>query len=523
MIQSHDNGATIEREIKFRLPRAGSAASIREAVESAGFRLEPTGVRVHEDRYLDTEDWALYRAGIALRIRAGEDGARLEAKTVPASSRKGDANGTLERMEWSQPAPEADPPWTSLDSGPVEALLRPLTGLRVLDRLQVRARVRNDRECFRWMRGETRLGSLTIDHVTAPPSTFEEAELELENGAEDALREARRAVENRLGIARSLETKLAAALTAAGGSLPTRDERAYAVHPADRLLDVAHKTLGRHFARLLWHEPGVRVGMDPESVHDMRVASRRLRAALDVLADGIPEAPREELARNLRWVGRALGRVRDLDVAIGRVRALAEEGPALEGPALEGPALAVFAQSLEIRRAERRLRLIARLDSERFADFVVGARAWLEAGPWQTDMVPAGLAPAYAVGQGIVSRFLETMREAYEKAEQSLATEDLHALRIAAKRARYAIEFFGEAEGPAALRRAKRIAALQDLLGDQRDLEALGRRFRRYARTIPKKDRELLLSAGSAIGHLERASRPRRAELHVVWERVMEE
>jgi CHAD domain-containing protein len=285
--------------------------------------------------------------------------------------------------------------------------------------------------------------------------------------------------------------------------------------PADRLLDVAHKTIGRHFARLLWNEPGARLGVDLEYVHDMRVASRRLRAALEVLADAIPEAPREELSRELRWVGRALGRVRDLDVAIARVDALSAEGSALERPALR-----VFAQSLAIRRAERRRRLIERLDSERFAGFVVGARAWIESGPWRAAASPEAAAPAYTVGSAVVSRFLAAMREAYDAAERTLAVEDLHALRIAAKQARYAIEFFAETEGPAAFRRAKRIAGLQDFLGDQRDLESLSRRLERYARTIPKRDRELVLSAGSAARRLERAGRIRRGDLHVAWERA---
>jgi CHAD domain-containing protein len=397
--------------------------------------------------YLDTEDWTLARAGIALRLHRDGAAARLVATTIST------ANGAAPHheitapngAEWTQEAPAGDPPWGTLGPGPVASLLQPLAGLHVLERLAV-----------------------------APAPN--------------------------------------------GETPPERDERAYAPHPADRLLDVAHKTLGRHFARLLWNEPGVRLGIEPERVHDMRVASRRLRAALEVLGEGMPEAPREEFKTHLRWIGRALGRVRDLDVAIARVQALEAEGTSLERPALR-----VFAQSLAIQRAERRLRLIERLDSERFANFVVGARAWIDAGPWPADSAPGGAAPAYAVGTGIVARFVDTMREAYVAAERSLATEDLHALRMAAKMARYAIEFFAEPVGPAALRRAKRIAGLQDFLGDHRDAETLARRLKRYACTIPKKDRELVMSAGSAAGHLEREIRIHRADLRVEWEKAVEE
>src|SRR5439155_799298 len=72
----------IEREIKFRLPEGRDAESVRAAVESAGFRLEPSGTIAQEDRYLDTEDWTLYRAGIALRLRADGHRLRLEAKSL---------------------------------------------------------------------------------------------------------------------------------------------------------------------------------------------------------------------------------------------------------------------------------------------------------------------------------------------------------------------------------------------------------------------------------------------------------
>jgi CHAD domain-containing protein len=502
--------AVVEREIKFRLPDGRDPATVRAAVESAGFQLEPSGTVVHEDRYLDTENWTLYRAGIALRLRAEGHRLRLEAKSLASSEEK-----MLARSEWAQDAPAADPPWDALDPGPVAGLLHPLAGSHMLEQLQVRARVRNDRECFRWLRGETLLGSLTVDSVSAPPAKFREVEIELHNGAKGALGEVRRAVENQLGLTQSVETKLGAALAAMGERLPERDERAYGLNLADRLLDVAHKTFGRHLARLFWNEPGARLGVDAEYVHDMRVATRRLRTALEVLAEGYPDALIAELADDLRWIGRALGRVRDLDVAIAHVERLAAEATSHERPALQ-----IFAQALEVRRAERRLRLVERLDSERFGAFAARARAWADAGPPAASTVPEGAVPGFAVAPRIVARWVDAMREAHAKAEDTMELADLHALRIAAKKARYALEYFADIEGHGAIRRAKRIATLQDFLGDQRDAVSLWERMRKYARTVPKKDRELVLGAGSVLGHLEREARIRKSDLHLAWERA---
>jgi len=507
-------GSMVEREIKFRLPEGRDPVAVRDAVEAAGFQLESDGSISHEDRYLDTEDWVLCRAGLALRLRRDKEWVRLEAKTI-----RSEGNGDmLTRTEWVQQAPEGDPPWTDLPEGPIAALLGPLAGLRVVPRLRVQSRVQNDRECFRWLRGRDELGTLTVDKVSVPSMDYREVELELRNGAEDALGEVRRTVEERLGLTPATETKLAVALEAAGVSLPKQDERAFSLAHADRLLDLGHKTLGRHLSRLLWNEAGTRLGVDAECLHDMRVACRRIRTALEVLEDAYPETMRREFAPEFRWLGKALGNVRDLDVMLHRLETMLPEATAIEEPALR-----IFAQSLEIRRAHRRRTLIQRLDSPEYIELIAKAADWVHAGPPSSALVPDGSTAAYTFGPRIVGRWIETMRHAFERAERSMAEEDLHVLRIAAKKSRYAIEYFADLEGPDAIRRARRIAGLQDLLGTHRDATALLRRMKKYARTVPKKDRELVMGAGSVLGHLERDARLRRGDLRAAWEKAIAE
>lgn len=517
-----------EREIKFRLSEGGDAGAVRAAIEAAGFALAPEAPLIHEDRYLDTEDWLLYRAGIALRLRAEGARVRLEAKSLRSSSAE-----ALERTEWTQEPPAADPPWTGgLPEGPVAALLQPLASLRAVERLGVVARVRNQRRTWRWLRGEEALGSVTVDQVeigpageaasngnpALPAAAYREIEIETLNGANDALSAVRRAVEERLGLAPSAETKLEAALRASGARLPERDERAYALNPGDRLIDVAWKTIGRHFGRMLWNEPGTRLGIDPECVHDMRVASRRLRTALDAFAEVLPAGAREAFAEDLRWVGRGLGRVRDTDVQLLRVAALRTEDAGMEFIALD-----VFARSLEIRRAKQRVRLLEQLDSERYASAVARLRAWVEAGPPPAQLGTAAGAPAYSAAHGLIAGRRRALHEAYEAAERSLAPADLHAARIAAKRLRYCVEYFSELSGPGAVRRAKRLARFQDFLGERQDFATLLARMQKYAKTIPQDDRELALGAGSVLGHLERLTRTRRGELRRAWSDLGEE
>ncbi len=504
----------IEQEIKFRLPEGGDPTRVRATIEAAGFRLEPQPGVTHEDRYLDTEDWTLYRAGIALRLRADGRRVRLEAKTLRSRSAE-----VMVRSEWAQDAPAADPPWSveALDPGPVAALLSPLRGFGVPERLRIVARIHAERECFRWLRGEDPLGIVTVDHVAFPPATgrFDEVEIELSNGKRDALTEVRRAIESSLGLRANSHSKLASALAAAGLSAPERDERFYRIDPADRLVDVAWKTLARHLGRLEWNEPGSRLGVDLEFVHDMRVASRRLRMALDVFSAAIPEAARTRFADNLRFVGRALGRVRDLDVGLERVAQMRDEGGAEERESLT-----VFATDLDIRRGRRRLELVEAFDSERFAGLIAAAREWVAAGPPAPVAVEAGGIPAFYAAARLVGEAERAVEEAYAEAEREMAAEALHALRLAAKRLRYTLEFLAPALGGGASARAKRIARFQDFLGAHQDAVGLLRRLRRYARSIPARDRALTLGAGSAIGALERATRIKRSALREAWAEV---
>jgi CHAD domain-containing protein len=516
----------LEQEIKFRIPEGSDATAVRDAIEDAGFRLESSGTVVHEDRYLDTDDWMLYRAGLALRLRKEGERLQLQAKTVLSQS-----EAVLARTEWVQDAPATDPPWGTLPDGPVASLLKPLAKLRALERLGVRARVKSEREMFRWLSGKEILGSVTLDRVFRNGShngdeSYRELEVEaLDGEAATALEEVRDAVKRRLDLRTSVESKLAAALAQAGERLPEHPDGSFALYGGDRLVDTAAKTVGRHLTRLLWNEPGTRLNLDPRYLHDMRVATRRLRTALLVFVIAIPESAREALGRDLRWIGRGLGRVRDLDVGLKRVASMAARAPEHERAALY-----VFARYLEIKRARRQMRLLRRLDSKRFEAFRDRAHTWIDGLPdflasataaeptGATAEAPSSLAPTYMVGPRIVAEWDNRMREACQEAERKSTTANVHALRIAVKHARYTVEFFTASEGQGAQHRAKQLARIQDKLGEHQDAATLLRHMRRYARTIPRKDRELLLGARGVMDRLEPEVRTTRGELHELWE-----
>ena len=94
--------------------------------------------------------------------------------------------------------------------------------------------------------------------------------------------------------------------------------------------DAMHARIGERFETLWQTEPAARSGDDPEGVHQMRVASRRLRAALDVATDVYPKKWFVRLQKSVKQMTGVLGEVRDCDVQLEALRAQRESAPPRE-------------------------------------------------------------------------------------------------------------------------------------------------------------------------------------------------
>ena len=94
-----------------------------------------------------------------------------------------------------------------------------------------------------------------------------------------------------------------------------KNVRAPGVQPDDLLAEAGRKVLRYHFTAMLRHEAGTRLGEDSEALHDMRVATRRMRAAFEVFGEVFRPKVLKTHVKRLRTAGRTLGRVRDLDVS----------------------------------------------------------------------------------------------------------------------------------------------------------------------------------------------------------------
>jgi CHAD domain-containing protein len=266
----------------------------------------------------------------------------------------------------------------------------------------------------------------------------------------------------------------------------------------DPWAEAGRKVLRFHLARMLARVPGVIAGEDPEQVHAMRVAARRMRAAWRVFGDGFEREARRRYQRDLREIGGRLGAVRDLDVLLEILSAY-EAQRSNRGRAGLRPIRDAWVAERETRRVE----LIDLLGSEAFARSVAEYEEF--AGTEGLAAVP--VAPH---SPGLVrTRMPATAWAAYQAVwafDDHVGRADLttlHQLRIAGKWLRYTLEFAREALEPEATPLIRRVVALQDHLGTQHDLHVAATLARERAAGEPALSSHEIASVDRFVHHLD--------------------
>jgi CHAD domain-containing protein len=540
----------LEIELKYAVAEQAIGERFLDSDALAGFR--PTGSAravQNEDRYVDSADGAMARAGFHARLRTSSTGTIVTVKSAAT------IDGALQRREELEgPADRTAEPLAWPPSA-ARSLILELCGDAPLVELVTIRQFRRKRDLVA-PDGEATV-ELSLDEVDVVSrgrvvERFLELELELTHGAEANLAPLRELLDGDDGLTPATGSKLDRALALTRGAVPTSASRepgqpidhmigpeipepapelvvrpkmrpgmppvmisedgpvegkvvdiealvdepelmAEADAAAPLVLDAPtrsrvvdripvgktpgvaaedlHAEAGRkvirfHLARMIDREPGTREGTDPEELHGMRVATRRMRAAWRVFGDGFRPERTKRFRRRLQLIAARLGTVRDLDVLIEATEAFAETPPAGERGGLQ--------PLLDAWRAQRdagRALLIRELDSgghrrfvEDYRDFVLAVGA---------EAKPVSPTIPHRVRDTAGSRILlayEHVR-AYESVLRWADVPTLHELRIAAKRLRYTLEFVREALGPEAPALIGRVVALQDHLGAMNDAE----------------------------------------------------
>jgi len=215
---------------------------------------------------------------------------------------------------------------------------------------------------------------------------------------------------------------------------------------------------------------------DREAVHRLRVATRRLREALPVVAVADVDAPARKARRTARRMTRTLRTVRELDVCLQLLDELART------KAAPAPAVGRVRIELAARRTEEWRRILddGRLDADRLGrrlDRTNAALATVAPGSWRANL-----------GQRL-SRRASVLERALDEAGKVYSPAPLHRVRLASKKLRYALEVateFGVARNLADLQR--RLKKAQETLGDLHDRAVLANRVRLVANDVQAKE-----------------------------------
>lgn len=213
--------------------------------------------------------------------------------------------------------------------------------------------------------------------------------------------------------------------------------------------------MSAHVQAIRAHEAGARAGRDPEHLHEMRVAVRRLRAILRASRDLFDAAAVDHLREELDWLGGGLGRVRDLDVLHAYLQPRLAE---LEGA--EHRAGQRVLRRLTADRHQARAGLNEALDSPRYPAILEQLETFLSRPP---------AAAADVSLPDVAASEWKRLRKAVQKLPGRPSPDELHAVRIKVKRARYAAELARAAAGPRGQRFIRQAKKLQDILGDLQD------------------------------------------------------
>ena len=446
----------VEIEIKLRLPPAAADALQAHPVLS---RAEPAEQRHHLTTYFDTPALELAAAGVSLRIRrTGE----RRVQTVKAADGHAVAP---QRGEWEQPVAGDEPDLAAAAATPAGEVLRRLDGVALrpvftTDIHRVTRIVRLDNKTI--VEAAFDHGTITAETRSEPVS---ELELELKGGDPGALY--RLAIELAAAAPLAIEpaSKAERGLRLSSGAAPTAVKAAdldfgKELHAAAAFSTIIRSVLSHMLANL----PPARLG-DAEGIHQLRIAVRRMRAALRLFKPVLRNEAAARFGAELRRAGQVFGEARDWDVFV------LESMPKAATQEPEPGWLDLLREPAGLRRHAAHARLRQELDAPAFTALMLGLAGWIEDGADEPALLGDDQLrrPIAALAPDLIRRLARTVAKRGRGVDQ-LPREALHELRKSVKKLRYGIEFLA----PLYPRKPVKAAVgackdLQELLGDVND------------------------------------------------------
>lgn len=474
----------------FAVPHFADQTGVATSVE-----LSPQDLRA---TYFDTKELRLARNGITLRHRSGEGPGPRWTLKIPVK-----ATPVLEREEVTFPAPTRTVP------DEIKNLVLAFTRGTALGPVAT-LRTRRRRWLLKNARAEA-LAELVDDEVDVLEnrrvvSRFREIEIEQMGATPEQLDRIGQAL--REGGASDSEPipKVVRALGARAGA-PTDLIEVTDLDPTNPARRIVEASVTSAARRLIQHDPIARIGADPEGVHQMRVAARRLRSDLKTFKDLVKKEWSAPLRSELKWLGDMLGPVRDLDVLQQRLHASSED--------LE-PAIKPLFEVLAERHEKARQRMLGALGSKRYLKLL----AMLEI-PGAEVFTKEASKPCKKLPSIVATRWARARKQA-RRLRPTDGDEKFHRLRISCKRARYAAEAIAPALGQQnrdAMRFAKALSKVQDVLGANQDANVARETILDVTSQRPD-DTGFHTALGQLIERQNRVAIEARARFSRAWEKV---
>ncbi len=525
-MKGRSGGDPTEVELKYAVD---DATALREALDAgllAPAEAGPWRVVQVEDRYIDTAVGALEREGYGARLRRVDGHTVVTVKRDPTERAMGRGAGSRalrRRVEHEAPAtPRLDP--ASWPASRARDLVARISGDQPL---RTRFTIRQERH-ERDLSLDGSSATLSLDaaevrHRGKPVGTFGALEIESADGSTASLQRLAVALEATGLVRPDTRSKEVIARELIQATRPETARRRLPKVPKnagvkadDTLAEAGRKVLRMHLARMLASEAGTRTGEDPEDLHKMRVATRRMRAVWRTFDGAYRPKLQKRYVRELRSVAGALGTVRDLDV---QLESLAAHEARIGSEAAE--ALRPLRDEWERRREEARAALLLLLDSPAYARFVDDYLRFVEtvgAGAAAADPGPERRVRDVAVGR--IWGAFEQVR-AHDAGLPWADLPALHELRIDGKRLRYSLESFRELLPGTADEPIATVTAMQDHLGAINDAHAAANAVREWlmaaAAGLPTAARD---AAGTYLVLREEEIPRLRRSFPPIWRRV---
>jgi CHAD domain-containing protein len=480
--EQEEPGQKDGREVEWQLASSDLGSVRRWLADHGtidGLVLEPRSTLQIFDTYLDTDDWRIHRAGFALRIRSESGKSEATLKSLRSASAE-----VADRRELSETLENSESESIRQSIGPVGMRVHAVSGAHALLPL---FEVRTSRQRFAIRREDEaqQLGEIALDETVIsrphgePQTSMQRVEVEALTGAHEPLEALVKTLRSDCALEEASDTKYSQGLKSVGLAPGAAPEFApTAIEASMPVVDVALANLRRYLSAWHLHEPGARLGDNSEELHDLRLAGRRLDAILRQFRSSLPASFRR-IWPTLKKILRALGDVRDLDVALSGLETFRRELPESDQETVEP-----LKQHLVSERGRARARMLSVLDSVSVRKNLQKLTSLLA----EPSVASQRSAPKLTlnVARDMVRRRYRKVRKGADLLTADSSMEAYHEVRSRVKKLRYALEAVAVIYGKPADEMLRALRRWQEKLGVQQDAAVASRRLQALASAPPK-------------------------------------